>query len=62
MIYDLNPQNPQSVEKKYIFKQRLFTFLMGLNAEYENGRSQILHQEKVSDLEEAIGFTMEEES
>ena len=55
-------QNPQSVEMTYICKQRLFTFLMGPNAEYENVRSQILHLEKVPDLEEAIGIILEEES
>ena len=36
-------QNFQSVERTYILKQRLFTFIMGLNAKYENVKSQILH-------------------
>ena len=35
---------------------------MGLNAEYENVRSQIFHREKVPDIEEAIGIIIEEES
>ena len=55
-------QNPQSVERQYILKQRLFTFLMGLNDIYENVRSQLLHREKLPSLEEAIGAIRQAES
>ncbi|XP_078441459.1 uncharacterized protein LOC144711354 [Wolffia australiana] len=46
--------NPQSVERQYILKQRLFTFLMGLNPTYESVRSQLLHREKLPSLEELL--------
>ena len=55
-------QNLQSVERQYIVKQRLFTFLMGLNDIYENVRSQLLHREKLRSLEEAIGAILQAES
>ncbi|XP_078427746.1 uncharacterized protein LOC144700188 [Wolffia australiana] len=54
--------NPQSVERQYILKQRLFTFLMGLNPTYESVRSQLLHREKLPSLEEAIGAIRQAES
>ena len=60
MDYLWPSQNPQSVERTYILKQILFTFLMGLNVEYENVRSQILHQEKVSNQVEAIRIFVKE--
>ena len=55
-------QNPQSMECLYIAKQRMFTFLMGLNDVYENLRSQLLYQEKRPTLEEAISAVRQEES
>ncbi|XP_078447619.1 uncharacterized protein LOC144716375 [Wolffia australiana] len=55
-------QNPQSVERQYILKQRIFTFLMGLNSVYESVRSQLLHREKLPSLEEAIGAILQAES
>ena len=55
-------QNPQSVERQYILKQCLFTFLMGLNPTYESPQSQVLYHEKILQLEEAIGITRNEES
>ena len=39
------------MEKKYILKQMLFIFFMGLTAQYENVKSQMLYREKVPDLE-----------
>ena len=42
--------NPQSVERQYILKHRLFIFLMGLNPIYEFERSQLLYQEKMPSL------------
>ena len=50
------------MERAYILNQRLFTLFMGVNAEYGNVKSQIFRQKKVPDLEEGIGFIMEEES
>ena len=55
-------QNPQFVERQYILKHRLFTFLMGLNSVYKPVRSQLLHREKLSSLEEAIGAIRKDES
>ncbi|XP_078434506.1 uncharacterized protein LOC144705610 [Wolffia australiana] len=55
-------KNPQSVEREYILKQRLLTFLMGLNSVYESVRSQILHREKLPSLEDAIGIIRQAES
>ncbi|XP_078437652.1 uncharacterized protein LOC144708275 [Wolffia australiana] len=54
--------NPQLVERQYILKHRLFTFLMGLNPTYESVRSQLLHREKLPSLEEAIGAIRQAES
>ena len=55
-------QNPQSVERQYILKQKLFTFLMGLNPIYEAVGNQLLHREKLPSLEEAIGAIRQAES
>ncbi|XP_078435144.1 uncharacterized protein LOC144706347 [Wolffia australiana] len=55
-------QNPLSVERQYILKQRIFTFLMGLNQVFEAVRSQLLHREKLPTLEEAISATLQAES
>ena len=55
-------QNPQSVERQCILNQHLFTFLMGLNLVYESVRSQLLHREKLLNLEEAIGAMRKDES
>ncbi|XP_078441005.1 uncharacterized protein LOC144710992 [Wolffia australiana] len=55
-------QNPQSIERQYILKQRIFTFLMGLNPVFESVRSQLLHREKLPSLEEAIGAILQAES
>ena len=53
--------NPQSVERGYALKQRLFTFLMGLNPMYEGVLVPILNREKIPDLENAIGMIADEE-
>ena len=62
IVYLWPSQNPQSMEKTYILKQRLFTFLVGLNTQDENVRSHILHREKVPNLKEATRIIIEEES
>ena len=62
IVYLWPSQNPQSMEKTYILKQRLFTFLVGLNTQDENVRSHILQREKVPNLKDATRIIIEEES
>ena len=40
----------------------MFTFLMGLNYEYKNIFSQLIHREKLPNLDEAIGKIVKAES
>ena len=40
----------------------MFTFLMDLNSEYENLVSQLIHREKLTNLDEAIGEIVKAES
>ncbi|CAA6667090.1 unnamed protein product [Spirodela intermedia] len=47
-------KNPDTEEQNYIMKDRLYKFLMGLNLEYETLVNQILAQEIVPDIKEAI--------
>ena len=51
-----NPDEWQST-----FQNRMFRFLMGLNLEYEQLRSQLLNRERVPTLEEAILSVLDEE-
>ena len=60
--YSWPSQNSQSMEQQYILKQRLFTFLMGLNPIYEFVRSQLLHREKIPSLKDVIGIVRQVES
>ncbi|XP_078446364.1 uncharacterized protein LOC144715310 [Wolffia australiana] len=59
--YYWSVDNPNSSEHIYTLKQRMFTFLMGLNPEYENVQNQILHRETMPDLDQTIGMVMDEE-
>ena len=53
--------DPKSSDRQYTLKQRVFIFLMGLNSEFEGVRSQILHRETLSDLDQAIGMVIKDE-
>ena len=55
-------ENPHSQERKNELKVRMFAFLMGLNSEYENLVSQLIHREKLPNLDEAIGEIVKVES
>ena len=54
--------NPDSEERQYTLKDRLYKYLMGLNSEYETLVSQILAREKVHNFEEALKLVVREES
>ena len=55
-------ENPHSQERKNELKVRMFTFLMDFNSEYENLVSQLIHREKLTNLDEAIGEIVKAES
>ena len=54
--------NPDSEERQYTLKDRLYKYLMGLNSEYETLVSQILTREKVPNFKEALKLVVWEES
>ena len=54
--------NPDTEERKYTLKDRLYKFLMGLNFEYETLVNQILAREKVPIFEETLKLVVRKES
>ena len=54
--------NPNSEERQYTLKDRMYKYLMGLNLEYETLVNQILAREKVPNFEEALKLVVKEES
>ncbi|CAA7400585.1 unnamed protein product [Spirodela intermedia] len=55
-------KNLDTEERNYIMKDKLYKFLMGLNLEYEALVNQIIAQEIVLDIEEAIALARQEEN
>ncbi|CAA6657992.1 unnamed protein product [Spirodela intermedia] len=53
----METKNLDTEERNYIMKDRLYKFLMGLNLEHETLVNQILAQEVVLNIEEAIALT-----
>ena len=51
-----------AVLKRFVEKDRIYTFLAGLNAEFDAVRVQVLGKEDLPSLNEVIGIVRGEES
>ena len=56
------PPNPNSIDREYILRDRVYLFLLGLNSAFENFRAQIFNRPSKVSLEDVITLAIHEES